>query len=215
MRGWQCLHACWLILVDIVGILLTIIGNPWWSTITGRRLPIQCTPLACFATESRVYRSVQKLGLRNRECTEMRVNRECIEWIESVQKSESRVYRNLVLGLCLVDGIAISWLNFKFPHWRGDGRSCLYVSCTKYQNLCFFSRGPSSLTIKHPQLMLPSHPPVRYWSSHLQSPLHIWIPIFLVQSHSGTLSQNKLLVLLHLNFNCLIIAYNIIILGFT
>ena len=33
---------------------------------------------------------------------------------------------------------AISWLNFKFSHWRGDGRSCLYVSCTKYQNLCFF-----------------------------------------------------------------------------
>ena len=125
----------------------------------------------------------------------------------------------LKLGLRIMSGgwNAISWLNFKFPHWRGDGRSCLYVSCTKYQNLCvFFQR--ASLSIKHLQLMLPGHPPVRYWSSHLLSPLHIWILIFLVQSHSGTLFQNKSLVLLllvYLNLNCLIIAYDIITLGFT
>ena len=39
--------------------------------------------------------------------------------------------------------------------------------------------------------MLPGHPPVRYWSSHLLSLLHILILIFLVQFHSGTPFQNK------------------------
>ena len=90
---------------------------------------------------------------------------------------------------------------------------CLLYKITKS---VFFQR--ASLSTKHLQLMLPGHPPVHYWSSHLLSLLPILILIFLVQFNSGTPFQNKSLtplLLVHLNLNCLTIAYDITILGFT
>ena len=132
--------------------------------------------------------------------------------IESVQK----------LGLRIVSG---GWnaeysdllAEFQIPtleRRRSELSLCLLYKISK--SLFFFQR--ASLSTKHLQLMLPGHPPVHYWSSHLLSLLPILILIFLVQFNSGTPFQNKSLtplLLVHLNLNCLTIAYDITILGFT
>ena len=131
-----------------------------------------------------------------------------VAWIESIQK----------LGLRIVWWVECNLLaEFQIPtleRRRSELSLCLLYKISK--SLFFFQR--ASLSTKHLQLMLPGHPPVHYWSSHLLSLLPILILIFLVQFNSGTPFQNKSLtplLLVHLNLNCLTIAYDITILGFT